>query len=247
MESKTELIKIFFDKWEIAHLNESEESLKKTINGDNIRKEFFERDGIIDEEVFEKEKRKVLFISSEANSNDYNAAKGESKTNYQNDYLDYFDKGEDKWHGKMRERICALYQFISGIRDLPFNKSANRFAVMDLNKRGGKSKIDGGQHIVEYCKVYKNFIKKEIEIINPDIVVWIGTNTYDMGIPDILDAVVDSKKQYFIINNKRVPILRMWQTSYYQAKKSPIPGYQNKTIGKLCAKLLEEMIKFDLN
>ncbi len=246
MGNKTNYLDILFDKWEKAHSKEPEESLKKTINGENIKKEFFQRDGIIAEEAFEKEKKKVLFISSEANSDNYNAAKGESKTNYQDVYLDYFKSGKDDWRGKMRQRICALYQVISGIKDLDYSQMANRFAVMDLNKRGGKAKIDGGRHILEYCKVYKDFIKREIEIIQPDIVIWIGTNTYDMGIPDILDAVNISSNKYFIVNNKRVPILKMWQTSYYQARISPLPNYRNKTIGKLCARLEAELEKFGL-
>jgi len=247
MGQKTNLLNNLFDKWESAHSNESEESLKKTIHGENISKEFFQRDGIIDEEIFGKEKKKILFLSNEANSNNYNAAKGQPKSNYQNEYLDYFKNGKDDWRGKMRERTCALYLFLVGIYDLHYSNYANRFAMMDLNKRGGKSKIDGGQHIVEYCRVYKDFIKQEIEIIDPNIVVWIGTNTYDMGIPEMLGAVIKAGNKYFDINKKPVPILRMWHTSYYQAKITPLPGEQNKTIRKLCAKLLSEMEKFGLN
>lgn len=247
MESKTILLNKLFDKWETDHSNEPEESLQKTIHGENIKKDFFQRDGIIDEEIYEKEKRKILFLSNEANSNDYNAAKGEPKSDYRKVYLDYRNKGKDDWRGKMRERTCALYLFIVGISDLNYSNYANRFAMMDLNKRGGKSKIDGGQHIVEYCRVYHDSIKRELEIIDPDIVVWIGTNTYDMKIPEMLGAVIKDGNKYFVIKKKLVPILRMWHTSYYQAKINPIPGEQNKTIRKLCAKLLIEMKKFGLN
>ena len=54
------------------------------------------------------------------------------------------------------------------------------YAVMDLNKRGGGSDVKSAAHIEEYCKYYQNFIKREIEIINPDVVVWLSTKTYDM-------------------------------------------------------------------
>lgn len=247
MGRKSSLLNNLFDEWELAHLNETEESLLKTINGENIRKDFFQRDGIIDEDVFENEKRRVLFISSEANVNEHSAARGESKSNYQDIYINYFKGEKENWHGRMRERICALYQVLAKISDLPYHKVANRFAVMDLNKRGGRSKIDGGKHIVEYCKIYKDFIKQEIEIINPDIIVWIGTNTYDLGIPDLLGAITKSNKKFFRIRDMDVPILRMWQTSYYQAKIAPLPGYENnKTIGKQCARLVDEMKSFDL-
>ena len=243
--SKTEKLNLLFDKWEKENASELEESFKKTINGENVKKDFFERDGIIDEETFEKELRKVLFVSSEANVDGYSP---EAKTDYREKYIQYFNElsGCDSWRGKMRERICALYQLISGKQVNKYNELAKSFAVMDLNKRGGKSKIDGGQHIVEYCKVYKKFIIEEINIINPDIIVWIGTNTYNLGIPEKLDAIIKGDKKYFVINGKEVPILKMWQTSYYQARIEPLPNYSNRTIGKLCAKLKEEMDRFGL-
>ena len=47
--------------------------------------------------------------------------------------------------------------------------AALHYAVMDLNKRGGGSDLKSAAHIEEYCKYYQNFIKREIEIINPDV------------------------------------------------------------------------------
>lgn len=61
-----------------------------------------------------------------------------------------------------------------------------------------------------------------------------------------LAAEREEDKRYFIINNKKVPILRMWHTSYYQGKIEPLLGYANKIIGKLCAKCLEELKKYQL-
>ena len=46
--------------------------------------------------------------------------------------------------------------------------------------------------------------------------------------------------------DKKIPILRMWHTSFYQGKIEPLQGYSNKIIGKLCAKCREEMKQYNL-
>lgn len=243
--NKTKTLEILFDKWEEAQLNESTNSLSLTLSGKNIRKDFFQRDGIIDEPTYDKEKIKVLFISSEANADEYSAASNIVKTNYVKEYLDYYKTGIDKWRGKMRERISAIYGSVTNQNNIEFHQLANKFAIMDLNKRGGTSTIDSGRHIIEYVKLYKHFIIKEIEIIDPDFIIWIGTNTYNLGIPELLGSIKKSTNKFFFINNRYVPIVKMWQTSYYQSKIQPLPGYKNKTIGKLCAKAKLELSKFD--
>lgn len=125
--------------------------------------------------------------------------------------------------------------------------AALHYAVMDLNKRGGGSDLKSAAHIEEYCKYYQNFIKREIEIINPDVVVWLGTKTYDMELHSkYLDAECEKDKRYFIIDHKKVPILRMWHTSYYRGHIEPLPGYSNRIVGKLCAKCLEELEKYNI-
>jgi hypothetical protein len=49
-----------------------------------------------------------------------------------------------------------------------------------------------------------------------------------------------------LINDKQIPILRMWHTSYYQGRIEPLRGYANRIIGKLCAKCREEMERYHL-
>lgn len=247
--SKTDQLNELFVLWEKKHLEESDDSFSKTSNGSNIHKNFFERDGIIDESAFEKEKIKVLFISAEANANDYNGEKGVAKTDYRQAYLTYFETAKDNWGGKMRERVCGMYKFLTNQSDKKINEMANKFAVMDINKRGGKSTIDKGKHLVEYTGVYKNFIDKEINIIDPDIVVLIGVNLCRLRIVQHLGCIEEKDKNYFSINGKKVPILLSFQTAnvQFQAKRyPPLPECENKAIGILCAKLKEEMEKYGL-
>ena len=131
---------------------------------------------------------------------------------------------------------------------MPNKDAVLHFSVIDLNKRGGKSTIDKGMHIRAYCKRYSDFICKEIEIISPDIVAIIGTGLYDMGIhTDYLRAIDEEGKCYFLIGNKRIPILRLYQTSYYQGRGAVAAGYEdNLIIGRQVAKCLSEMERFAL-
>ena len=240
MMKKDQLDKLFVE-WKKAHHTEPVDSLLKTINGDNIDKDFFEIDGIIDEDAFSKESTKILFISAEANADEYSAKKGIKETNYCKVYIDYYKSEKDDWKGKMRERISAIYGCITNQPDVPFNKLANRFAVMDINKRGGKSTLDGGEHIKCYAQYYKEFIKREIEIISPDLIVWIGTNLIKLEIPLIVGFIEKNGILFFETKDKQIPSISIWQTSYYQAKIEPLSIYKNRTIGKLCAKAKLEM------
>ena len=130
--SKTQQLQVLFADWQEAQKNEPDSSWRITNGGNtNITKVHFQIDGIIDEEVFSDEKRKILFISNEANGNEYGA--------------------------------------------------------------------------------------KDID-----------------------------HKRYFVLSGKQVPIIRMWHTAYFQSKIESPPGYSNKTVGKLCAKLVEEMARFGL-
>jgi len=183
------------------------------------------------------------FVSNEANDDGYTAKYGVEKPNSVLDYRLYAKKGVDDWMGKMRERTSELYKIAAGLpRDSISNsEAALHYAVMDLNKRGGKSSIDNGQHIWNYCSYYKDYIKREIEIINPDIIVWLSTKTFDMGIPRMLGAK-GSNDLYFLIEKKKVPIIRMWHTSYIYGTRyvTPLEGY-DRINGALCAKLKMEM------
>jgi hypothetical protein len=249
--SKSEQLKILFAEWENAQENEPN-SLWKITNGGNknIGKAHFRRDGIIDENIYKNETRKVLFISAEADDNDYSARTRE-KTDTIKDYLEYHRTGKDDWNGKMREHLAEIYKVICGIgrNDLPNNEAVLHFAVMDINKRGGGSDIKSGNHIKEYCRYYANYIRREIEIIDPDIVAIIGTNLYDMQLHSLFLGA-ESKgggKYFFNLKGKLVPILRLYQTSYYQGQNEPLPGYnENRIIGKQAAKCAEELERFGI-
>lgn len=248
--SKTAQLETLFQEWEIAQKNEPEDVWKTTNGGNiNITKDHFRRDGIIDEATFEKEPVKVLFISAEANDNDYSALT-DMLPNTVNDYRNYHFSGNETWKGRMRERLAELYKVITGTeRNAMSNPEAvMHFAVMDINKRGGGSNIGKGNHIEAYCRYYQRFIRREIEIISPDIVAIVGLNIYDMRLHSkYLGALEEGGRAYFDINKKLVPILRLWQTSFRYAQNDSLPGYEdNLLVGRHAAKCLEEMKKFGI-
>lgn len=94
MISKSEQLEQLFLKWELAQENESDSLWQLTKGGNNITKSHFRRDGIIDEAIFAKETRKTLFISNEANDDEY-SAKTNAKPNNIDDYRKYCETGYD--------------------------------------------------------------------------------------------------------------------------------------------------------
>lgn len=248
--SKSEQLEQLFLEWESEQKNEPDVIWKLTNGGNtNITKEHFRRDGIIDEATFKKEKVKVLFISAEANDNEYSALIN-SRPNSVDDYREYHFTGNETWKGRMRERLAELYKVIGGVeRDALSNpEAAMHFAIMDINKRGGGPEIKGGKHLKAYCKQYAGYIRREVEIIDPDIVAIVGTNLYDTGLhKSFLGAFSVNGKSYFDLNGKKVPILSLWQTSYYQGKNEPLAGYEdNRTIGKQAVRCINELKRFGL-
>lgn len=248
--SKSEQLEQLFLEWESAQKNEPDVIWILTNGGNtNITKEHFRRDGIIDEATFEKEKVKVLFISAEANDNEYSALTN-SRPNSVDDYREYHFTGNETWKGRMRERLAELYKVVSGMErgGMSNPEAAMHFAIMDINKRGGGPEIKGGKHLKAYCKHYAGFIRREIEIIDPDIVAIVGTNLYDMGLhKSFLGAFSVNGKSYFDLSGKKVPILSLWQTSYYQGKNEPLAGYEdNRTIGKQAERCVNELKRFGL-
>ena len=248
--SKSEQLEKLFKIWEKAQEEEPDDIWMLTKgNSRNITKEHFRRDGIIHERTYVKEKRKILFISAEANDDEYSAAT-DKRPNTVEDYLYFNHTGYDDWKGHMRLRLAELYKVISQIErnDMSNSEAALHFAVMDLNKRGGRSTIDKGKHIQAYCKRYADFIRKEIEIISPDVVAFIGTYLYNMGIhTDYLGAVDESGKCFFFINDRKIPILSLYQTSYYQGRGEVAAGYEDdRVIGKQVSRCLSEMKRLDM-
>lgn len=250
--SKIEKLDRLFEEWQRKQESESDENFKKTKGKTtNITKSHFCKDGIICEEKFENEKVKVLFISNEANDDSY-LAKDNNFTSRIESFNKYYENKKDNWRGKMRECICALYKVITENYQIAENLVAQNFAFINLNKRGGGKTIDdknkSRNHIEEYVEIYNNEIRKEIEIINPDIIVWLGIKTYEMNLHiKYLGAYIETEKVYMNIDNKKVPILKMCHTSRgHYLSCEPDLNFSNKKLGKLATEMKKELKRYGL-
>lgn len=179
----------------------------------NIAPTAFAGDGIVDNVIFQKTGYKVLYILNESNADAYvDITSDQSKWSFDSNFRDFAKSGE-KWKPSyLLTKICEMQRIILqnelGVK-INIQQSALAFAVMNLNKRGGGKQISGS-YLKEYFKPYvekhTDFIKKEVEIINPDLIVWCGTNTYSLKgyvLPDIY------KKKTFL----------MWHPSYTRISK----------------------------
>lgn len=251
IKSKTEQLKELFDDWKKAQNIEEDEIFKNT-KGDTkyVAKTTFCEDGIINEEIFEDRKQnpiKVLFISNESNSDEEHAG---SRVTAFNDYYNSKDK-KDNWSGKLRERTCALYKVITNNYKVSEWEVARNFAFMNINKRAGNKTINdknnGKNHIEIYCEQYKCFIKREIDIIKPDIIVWMGIATYKMNLHKKYLGAIEDEKGLVYINN--IPVLKIIHPGYahfLSRKIEPNKNFENKILGKLATKMEEELKRYNL-
>ena len=226
--TKTEQLEELFEEWMQEQSKEDDESIKITkIASENITKEHFCKDGIISEEKYNSQKYKVLFIAKEPNIEQ----DCEDIITSQNDYFrDYYRDKVDKSGGHIRINTCKYYMWM-----FPEKENDNRysvakdFAFMNLNKRGGGEKADD-EKIAAYCRKYKKYIIREIEIIDPDIIVWLGLGTFE-AIQNSKEKIFNIKigvegekggKYYFVIGNKEIPLLKEYHPSYSQSNSNDI-------------------------
>ncbi|MDA8015492.1 MAG: hypothetical protein MPK09_07810 [Gammaproteobacteria bacterium] len=158
--NKTEKLNNLFDRWVKEH------KVPET--------EFF-RDGIIYEPDYEKQKQKILFICKEPNA----------PANSAIDFREVWQDPEDKKH-RFGARIC---QWAYGIQDgfrQPYDDCAHEFdtsaertdilktiAFMNLKKVAGGSEADQ-EKIQKAVEKDRDFIREEINIIDPDVIVFSG-------------------------------------------------------------------------
>jgi hypothetical protein len=80
---------------------------------------------------------------------------------------------KEKWDNSNYSNKYVSF-IIKQISEINCNIDDINIAYMNLNKRGGFGSTNPTQ-LIRYVKKYKPFIEKEIELINPDIIVCGGT------------------------------------------------------------------------
>lgn len=226
--TKTDSLNSLFDAWQ---------KRQKLLDPRGMQIRFIP-DGIVDEPVFEKESKKVLFISNEANTK--YESHDSCTSDRRKDFLEFHGTGHDSWRGKMRLRMSELYKVIARCPDMPAKEAALHFAMMNLNKAGGTSSTDV-ERMRWYCSKFREEILEEINII-----AWCGHKTFFLA-SEYFGAEGDKDGKYVLpMEKKKIPLLPIWHTSYFQGRIKPADGYADKTLGKQVAKLLLELNKHGL-
>ncbi len=190
---------------------------KKTLISKYISKESFTLDGIIDEDGWGNAKYKVLYILPEANGklNYGKEYKGKPvKVDVENGSNTFWMKNQvrktelDKCIGRgIGRRIEKIQKKIYEILGVAKVKETRReclyeIAYMNINKRGGFNKLANApkgikNNFIDYARRYAQFIKREIEIINPQYIVYCGFVT-QLG-EDILNIFKLEKVKYISV------------------------------------------------
>ena len=170
-----------FEIWQAAHLHDTESFEKFREYNGNISNKSFTKDGIVSKDEF-SQKIKVLYILNESNINGYTDKLSSECFDSTKDFIEFAEEGKD-WGTKLKEKICSLQKhmlegngvFLGDVKDY-----AKTISFINLNKRGGGNLLTTeyfNEYFMPYVKTYAPFIKRQIEIINPDFIVWLSAKT----------------------------------------------------------------------
>lgn len=161
-----------FDLWRKEH--ENDEAFRQ-YEKRGVEKTSFECDGIINEETYNKQKSKVLFIAKEGNmgGRDTNAVVNKTDDSF---WFRGVVEGKNKRNLFARRIIMLCNALSSGDYDNVDSRSLDAMsgaAFMNLNKRGGYRYCDWSV-LEAYTIRFSEYIRREIELIEPDIIICCG-------------------------------------------------------------------------
>ena len=169
--NKNEELNKLFEEWKIKHSEESYNA--DTIEVLHVDKESWCEDGF----VFEEKSNTVLYILNETNLDNGNKANGQFwfKENFGQLKHPIINRVQD-----MQAILCAELE----------NLTMQDISYMNINKRGGFDSCNYNT-LKKYYYKYKEFIIKEINIIDPNIIVFATGNN---GIDIYNDLIADKDK-----------------------------------------------------
>lgn len=182
-----------FELWKNVQINiETEKNCLKNTG-------LFVHDGYIDEKEYMNSKKKILFILKESHTFDTKNVKQNREIidDYQAEFYRSFFKLNRIIDNipKQKEKMARMAKYIldkeitSDYKELC--NALKQVAFMNINKMGGIDTTKGKELYIYYEK-YKNFILKEINILNPKIIVIM---TGDSKIADDLDNKINKNKK----------------------------------------------------
>lgn len=146
----------------------------------------------------------ILFILKEAD-------KKESDGSLKPETEDYF------WFNCSRKKPRPRYSNAIKFYMDKLNEDTNqRFGYMNLNKRGGYGQTNPTS-LKNYVEYYEEYIKQQIKIMYPDIVVCCGCFG---NVMTVFGISTTEKKQRIIINGKEVWFYDVYHPAYSRYKES---------------------------
>lgn len=191
--------------WRLAHRCEKDTGY---ISG-TVPREAFLPDGIINEFWYQKSGRKILYIAKEAYWYEPEDDKAASEVNAANEMF---------WHrevtyGNVPETIFSkrLAMMTNAIINNDYtsinkeHKALMGVAVINLNKRGGFVYCEGNT-LEGYVQRYWEFIQREIEFIDPDLIICCGAEVRELldkyvQIADNVQIAVVKHPSYFAVTD----------------------------------------------
>jgi hypothetical protein len=182
-----------------ALLNELFEEWLREYKQNGIKTEGFSKDGIINEDRFEEADNRILFVLRETNnfpsSNDY---QGDLRR-FLNETLKY-----QIWCTVGRWAYWLLNDFPayhSNVNVSVIHGTLRQTAVLNLKKLTGDSVSDLDE-INETSHRDRIFIKKEVEIIDPQVIVACGTWSHLVWLLDLEDLPLEEKPPFSYTNHR---------------------------------------------
>jgi hypothetical protein len=204
MDSKTEQLNFLFQKWE--------EQVPEYIG-------HFVKDGIIDEELFRNTNPKILFITKEPNNPKKDAHDFRVWWNTELKYA--FSLRTSEWTYGILNRFPP-YDIIKR-SDKDRFEAIHKIAFMNVKKIGGGS-LSEYENIINSVKQDFIFIHKEIEIIDPDIII-LGLSWKEVRtevFPDLKDKWQESGYDIAIARFNKAKVIDFYHPS---SRNAPAASY----------------------
>ncbi len=168
-----------FNHWKDAQVHN--EKTKEYMSKRKISVKSFCIDGYVDEECWERGD-KILFVLREANGAHATEMDGDSIIVGNGEGKSFWIKNEIQSKNeknipvmlKKLENVCFCLQEAGVLKNKERANFLKQSAFMNINKMGGYSSVHWPT-LKKYAEQFKDYIKREIEIIAPEIIVCCGT------------------------------------------------------------------------
>lgn len=153
----------------------------------------FCKDGIIDEETYDKEKIKILFVLKDVNN-----AKPDEKVDLRESLVTRTDEGKTwfniaRWYAGLNG--AEYSEEITNMTSEKQHAAMRKVAVMNIKKEAGGPEVSD-ECILTYAKNSVEQIKREIEICNPDIVIACGRVVFKSLKDEVFKINSDEDESY---------------------------------------------------